>query len=315
MSRAALAARARARYHGAFRTSGETQMESPVEPRQPASEPAAVEAAEPGAVHGYGATRVVLVEPSHPGNVGAAARALKTMGFGRLVLVNPRLPGVLSDPEALALASGAGDVLASARIVTSLEQALSGTHWSLALTARLREYGPPTLTPRAAATQACVCAEAGEIALVFGNERTGLANADVERCTALAHIPANPIYSSLNLAQAVQVLCYELRLAYLADSDSVPPGPSAAADAGQAGQAGHAAASGTRARALAASDDIEGLFAHLEKALVALDFLDPQNPKKLMPRLRRLFGRTGLEAEEVNILRGIAKHILLKLEP
>jgi tRNA/rRNA methyltransferase len=132
-----------------------------------------------------------------------------------------------------------------------------------------------------------------------------LSNADVERCAALAHIPANPAYSSLNLAQAVQVLAYELRLAYLED---------AAAQAGRPAQPDDAQAS-VKARALAASDEIEGLFAHLEQALVALDFLDPGSPKKLMSRLRRLFGRTALEAEEVNILRGIAKHILLKCKP
>ena len=157
----------------------------------------------------------MLVEPSHPGNVGAAARALKTMGFSRLVLVAPRVPHVQSDPEAIAMASGADDVLASAHVVPTLADALSGVHWSIALTARLREYGPPQLTPRAAAGAAREQAVHGEIALVFGNERTGLSNEDVERCSALAHIPANPAYSSLNLAQAVQVLAYELRTMYL----------------------------------------------------------------------------------------------------
>ncbi len=234
----------------------------------------------------------MLVEPSHPGNVGAAARALKTMGFSRLVLVAPRVADVKNDPEAIAMASGADDVLASAHVVPTLADALSGAHWSLALTARSREYGPPQLAPRAAAAQAHEHAAHGDIALVFGNERTGLSNEDVERCSALAHIPANPAYSSLNLAQAIQVLSYELRIAYLVE------GESAQTPAGNAG-------------VLAASDEIERMYVHLENALIALDFLDPGNPKKLMSRLRRLFARAGLEREEVNIVRGIAKHILL----
>lgn len=243
---------------------------------------------------GFTSTRFVLVEPSHPGNVGAAARALKTMGFSRLVLVAPRVPHVQSDPEAVAMASGADDVLASAHVVSTLGEALSGVHWSIALTARTREYGPPRLAPRAAAAHACTQVERGDIALVFGNERTGLANEHVEQCSALAHIPANPAYSSLNLAQAVQVLAYELRVAFLEQTSE--PAQQPAADTGT----------------LAQSDEIERMYLHLENALIALDFLDPRNPKKLMPRLRRLFARTGLEREEVNILRGIAKHILLK---
>lgn len=243
---------------------------------------------------GFTSTRFVLVEPSHPGNVGAAARALKTMGFSRLVLVAPRVPHVQSDPEAVAMASGADDVLASAHVVSTLGEALSGVHWSIALTARTREYGPPRLAPRAAAAHACTQVESGDIALVFGNERTGLANEHVEQCSALAHIPANPAYSSLNLAQAVQVLAYELRVAFLEQTSESAQQP--AADTGT----------------LAQSDEIERMYLHLENALIALDFLDPRNPKKLMPRLRRLFARTGLEREEVNILRGIAKHILLK---
>lgn len=251
---------------------------------------------------GFTSTRFILVEPSHPGNVGAAARALKTMGFSRLVLVSPRVPHVQSDPEAIAMASGADDVLASAHVVPTLADALSGVHWSIALTARLREYGPPQWTPRAAAGVAREQAAHGEIALVFGNERTGLSNEDVERCSALAHIPANPAYSSLNLAQAVQVLAYELRTMYLS-TDSATVAAHVAAGQGEA--------AGPRA----ASDEIESMFVHLESALVALEFLDPANPKKLMSRLRRLFARSGLEREEVNIVRGIAKHILLKTGP
>jgi tRNA/rRNA methyltransferase len=255
---------------------------------------------------GFTSTRFVLVEPSHPGNVGAAARALKTMGFSRLVLVSPRVPNVQSDPEAIAMASGADDVLASAHVVPTLADALTGVHWSIALTARLREYGPPQSTPRAAAAVAQEQALHGEIALVFGNERTGLSNEDVERCSALAHIPANPAYSSLNLAQAVQVLAYELRTTYLSAHQPV------AAARSVANMPTLHAAEGEPSGARAPSDEIESMFTHLETALIAIGFLDPANPKKLMSRLRRLFARSGLEREEVNIVRGIAKHILLK---
>ncbi|WP_233863134.1 RNA methyltransferase [Paraburkholderia adhaesiva] len=248
---------------------------------------------------GFTSTRFVLVEPSHPGNIGAAARALKTMGFSRLVLVAPRVPQAQRDPEAIAMASGADDVLAGAHVVPTLADALAGTQWSLALTARMREYGPPPGTPREAVLDACrQVAAHGDIAIVFGNERTGLSNDDVERCSALAHIPANPAYSSLNLAQAVQLLSYELRLAYLASGEPGATLPTAGlAPAGSP---------------LATSEDIERMYVHLENALIALDFLDPANPKKLMSRLRRLFARSGLEREEVNIVRGIAKHILLQ---
>lgn len=239
----------------------------------------------------FARVRFVLVSPSHPGNVGAAARAIKTMGFSELVLVAPRLADVKTDPEAQAMASGADDVLAQARVVASLDDALLGVHWSVALSARPREYGPPLTAPRAAAEQAMAAiGEGANVALVFGNERTGLSNEDVARCSAIAHIPANPVYSSLNLAQAIQVLAYEMRLAcqqtVVPDSVSLP--------------------------VRASADDIEGMYLHFEEALIALTFLDPNNPKKLMARVRQLFGRSGLEREEVNILRGIAKHILLQ---
>ncbi|MGI4855676.1 MAG: RNA methyltransferase [Janthinobacterium lividum] len=248
--------------------------------------------------------RFVLVEPSHPGNVGAAARAVKTMGFGELVLVHPRHATVREEPEAIAMASGADDVLAAARIVDDLDAALAGVQWSLALSARPREYGPPLLGPREAGAQgAAVAAQGGGVALVFGNERTGLANHDVERCRAIAHIPANPAYSSLNLAQAVQVLAYEMRLACL---DAARLSASAPATPGLPGSAGAESDAG------ASAEDIAGMFGHLEAALVRLDFLDPANPKKLMSRLRQLFARTALTREEVNIFRGIAKHVLAR---
>ncbi|MES2070868.1 MAG: RNA methyltransferase [Pseudomonadota bacterium] len=233
--------------------------------------------------------RFVLVETSHPGNIGAVARAIKTMGFSELVLVNPRFPDALDNADAVAFASGAQDILQSARIVGSIDEALAGCHFVAAVSARLREFSPPVFAPRAIAEH--LSKELTQpVALVFGNERYGLPNEIVVNCNALINIPANPDYSSLNLAQAVQLLAYECRVAELGDQRPV-------SDIGFHGDA-------------ASLSDIDGMYAHLEQALVAIDFLDPENPKKLMPRLKRLFARTQLEQEEVNILRGIAKKIL-----
>lgn len=246
--------------------------------------------------------RFVLNETSHPGNVGSAARAIKTMGFGQLVLAAPRAGAdVLRDPEAIALASGADDVLANARICASLDEALQGVSWAVALSARTREYGPPNAEPRESAALAVQHAGQGEaVAFVFGSERTGLANADVERCNALVHIPANPVYSSLNLSQAVQLIAWEMRMACLDVQRAAGEVPLAPAVPTLSVADDH----------LATRDDVEGMITHLERALVELDFLDPDNPKKLMTRLRRLFTKSQLEREEVNILRGISKHIL-----
>jgi tRNA/rRNA methyltransferase len=177
----------------------------------------------------------------------------------------------------------------AARIVESFSEALEGCNFAAAVSARLREFSPPIVTPHNLAEQ--LAADPGlQVALVFGNERFGLPNEIVEKCNVLINIPANPDYSSLNLAQAVQVLTYECRMAAI-------DGVSHATDIGFQGQA-------------AAVAQIEGMYAHLEQALIAIDFLDADNPKKLMPRLKRLFSRTQLEVEEVNILRGIAKQIL-----
>jgi tRNA/rRNA methyltransferase len=238
--------------------------------------------------------RFILVETSHPGNIGAVARAMKTMGFAELVLVNPRFPDAVTQEEAVAFASGALDVLNGARIVSSIDEALQGCNYAAALTARLREFSPPVMTPRQLAGQ--LAATPGlNAALVFGNERYGLPNEVVEKCNALINIPANPLYSSLNLAQAVQVLAYECRMVEQGDA----PQEFVIGFQGQA----------------ANNAQIDGMYSHLEEALVAIDFLDPDNPKKLMPRLRRLFSRTQLETEEVNILRGIATQILKKTKP
>ncbi|MBD8533338.1 MULTISPECIES: RNA methyltransferase [unclassified Massilia] len=235
--------------------------------------------------------RFVLVETSRAGNIGSVARAMKTMGFTELVLVAPRCADPLTDPEAVAFASGALDVLSNARIVGSIGEALEGCNFAAAVSARLREFSPPVWTPRAFAEHA---AGQGEVnaALILGNERVGLPNEIVEKCNVLINIPANPTYSSLNLSQAAQVLAYECRMAAIGDGVSETP----------VGFHG-AAASVTQ---------IEGMYAHLEEALVSIGFLNADNPKKLMPRLKRLFARTQLETEEVNILRGIARQILKK---
>ncbi len=233
--------------------------------------------------------RVILVETSRPGNIGAAARAMKTMGFSDLVLVNPRFENEMEQEEAVAFASGAQDVMAAAKIVGSIGEALDGCNFAAAVSARLREFSPPVVTPRALAGQ--LAADVGlHAALVFGNERFGLPNEAVEKCNVLINIPANPDYSSLNLAQAVQVLTYECRMAVVADT------PLSTA-IGFQGQAANLA-------------QVDGMYVHLEQALVAIEFLDADNPKKLMPRIKRLLSRTQLEVEEVNILRGIAKQIL-----
>ena len=233
--------------------------------------------------------RFVLVETSRAGNVGSVARAMKTMGFSELVLVSPRCDDPLNDAEAVAFASGAGDVLANARIVGSIAEALDGCNFAAAVSARLREFSPPVWTPRAFAAHA---AGQGELrpALVLGNERVGLPNEIVQQCNVLINIPSNPDYSSLNLSQAAQVLAYECRLA--ATGDTVE----------ERGVGFHGDA--------ASMAQIDGMYAHLEEALVAIGFLNANNPKKLMPRLKRLFSRTGLETEEVNILRGIARAII-----
>ena len=235
--------------------------------------------------------RFVLVETSRPGNIGAAARAIKTMGFSELWLVNPRSADAAMHEEAVAFASGAQDVLQRARVVGSIDEALADCNFAAAVSARLREFSPPVLSPRAFAEELSANTSM-QAALVLGNERFGLPNEIVEKCNVLINIPANPDYSSLNLAQAVQVLAYECRIA--ASVEVVERSP-----IGFHGEA-------------AGLTEIEGMFRHLEQALTAIDFLKPDNPKKLMPRLKRLLARRGLEVEEVNILRGIAKQILVK---
>jgi tRNA/rRNA methyltransferase len=233
--------------------------------------------------------RFVLVETSRAGNVGSVARAMKTMGFHELVLVAPRCADPLQDPEAVAFASGALDVLQGARIVPDIGAALEGCNFAAAVSARLREFSPPVWTPRGFAGHV---AETPELrpALILGNERAGLPNSIVEGCNVLINIPANPDYSSLNLSQAAQVLAYDCRLAAQGENRT-QSGVGFQGDAASLAQ-------------------IEGMYVHLERALTEIGFLNPDNPGKLMPRLKRLFARTGLETEEVNILRGIARQVL-----
>jgi tRNA/rRNA methyltransferase len=235
--------------------------------------------------------RVILVQTSRPGNIGSVARAMKTMGFSDLVLVAPRVEGACQHEEAVAFASGAQDILAAARVVDNMAEALDGINFTAAVSARLREFSPPVVTPREFAGQLAAGAEL-RAALIFGNERFGLPNEIVEACNVLVNIPANPDYSSLNLAQAAQVLAYECRMAAL-------DGQRAASPVGFQGEAASAA-------------QIEGMYLHLEQALVEVGFLDASNPRKLMPRLKRLFARAGLETEEVNILRGIARQVMAR---
>ena len=232
--------------------------------------------------------RIVLCAPSHPGNVGATARAMQTMGLSRLTLVNPqRFP----DPEADALASGATAVLRSAKVVTTLDSALSGAVLAIGFSARPREFAGAVLPVRSAAAEALRYAQAGEVALVFGHEMSGLSNAELARCQIVATIPTDADFASLNLAAAVQVAAYELRVA--AFDGTVWQAPTFEP---------------------ATQDEIAQLFEHGERALIALAFLRPAHPKRLLPRLRRLFARARLEKEEVNILRGILARIEERLD-
>jgi tRNA (cytidine32/uridine32-2'-O)-methyltransferase len=226
--------------------------------------------------------RIVLVGTQHPGNIGSAARAMKTMGLSRLVLVEPsRFPHA----EADALAAGADDVLAAATVHQDLADALADCSLVLGCTARSRRVALAEQPPREAALRVLDNARSGgEIALVFGRERTGLTNDELQLCHGAVHIPANPEYSSLNLAAAVQVMSYELRMAML--------GAQASGESG-------------RSEVPAAHAELEGFFAQLAQTLDAIDFHKGRAPESAMRKLRRLFLRTGLDVREVRLLRGI----------
>ena len=235
-------------------------------------------------------TRFVLIHTSHAGNVGAVARAMKVMGFDDLVLVAPRWADVLSRPEAVERASGATDVLARARVVANLSEALDGMSHVCATAMTPRDFGPPTLAPRTHFAQLLAAPVAPEgVAFLFGSERFGMRNEDVYRSHACLSIPTAPDYGSLNIAAAVQLIAYDWREAL----------------GGQAVATG--AAHGPDEARLADAAQVAAMLAHLEGALVDIGFLNPAAPKKLMPRLNQLFNRAQVTQEEIHILRGIAR--------
>lgn len=228
-------------------------------------------------------TRFILLHTSHPGNVGAVARAMKVMGFSDLVLVAPRHADVLVQEEAVAMASGAADILVRARVVGTLAEALDGVTYACATAMTPRDFGPPTHAPRE--LFAGLAGSRHRVGFVFGSERYGMSNEDVYRCHATLSIPTNPAYGSLNVSQAVQVIAYEWRQAL----------------------GGYGAPARAPDPALASAQAVQGLLAHWEQALVEIGFLDPAAPKKLVPRLNQLFNRAQVTEEEVHLLRGIAK--------
>ena len=258
-------------------------------------------------------TRFVLINTSHAGNVGAAARAMKTMGFDDLVLVAPRWANVLRREETIQRASGALDVLENARIVATLDEALDGMSHLCATAMTPRDFGPPTAAPRAhfelllkqellgfggkalevkstsnpEDPSAAAAGQAG-VAFLFGSERFGMTNEDVYRCHVALSIPTNPGFGSLNLGAAIQVIAYEWRMAL----------------------GGFPVLDATPQRALADAAQVAGMLGHWEQALTTIGFLDPAAPKKLMPRLNQLFNRAQLSPEEIHILRGVAKAMI-----
>ena len=234
--------------------------------------------------------RVVLVNTSHPGNIGGTARAMKNMGLSRLVLVDPM---DFPSGEAVARASGATDILDSAQVVPTLEDALVGCSLVLGTSARDRRIPWPLLDPRECATTSLQhTQQGGEVALVFGREYAGLTNDELQRCQFHVHIPANPEFSSLNLATAVQVLAYEVRMAWLAAE-------------GQPTKQEKLETTAMLNSLPVTADELERFYSHLESTLVDIGFLDPEKPRHLMSRLRRLYGRAGVSKLEMNILRGV----------
>ena len=230
-------------------------------------------------------TRFVLLGTSHPGNVGATARAMKVMGFGDLVLVAPRYPNVKNKAEAISLASGALDVLDGARVVDTLAEALDGISFACATAMTPRDFGPPTHAPRE--LFASLAPSAHRVAFVFGSERYGMSNEDVYKCHACLSIPTAPGYGSLNLAQAVQLIAYDWRQA-LGGFDVLPR---------------------TTDVHLADAVAVQGALDHWQQVLVEIGFMNPQQPQKLLPRLHQALNRLQVSEEEIHLLRGIAKAV------
>ncbi|HDZ16166.1 MAG TPA: RNA methyltransferase [Methylophaga aminisulfidivorans] len=227
--------------------------------------------------------RFILVGTTHPGNIGAAARAMKTMGITQLHLVEPK---IYPSAEATARASGADDVLHNAVVHNSLAEALAGCHYSFAMSARLRHLPMPIMNPREAVTKFEGFAEDTQIAIVFGREHSGLSNEELDQCQYLINIPANPDYSSLNLAAAVQVIAYEIKMSF-----------QPTIHVGRVGET----------RETITNDDLSHLYEHFEQSLKEIGFLDPANPKNLMRRIRRLFNRADLDRNELQIMHGILR--------
>ena len=237
-------------------------------------------------------SRFILINTSHAGNVGACARAMKVMGFEDLVLVAPRWANVLRREETIQRASGALDVLGRARIVATLEEALDGITHLCATAMTPRDFGPPTVAPRQhfeSLVKALPDSAAPlGVAFLFGSERFGMTNEDVYRCHVALSIPTNPAFGSLNLGAAIQVIAYEWRLAL----------------------GGFAVQAATPEPVLADARQMAGMLSHLQEALVSVGFLDPESPKKLMPRLNQLFNRAALTQEDIHVLRGVAKAMM-----
>ncbi|MDQ3229634.1 MAG: RNA methyltransferase [Pseudomonadota bacterium] len=238
--------------------------------------------------------RIVLVGTQHPGNLGAAARAMKTMGLSRLVLVAPEKK---PDAVSVSMSAGAHELLFDAPVFATLAEAVADCRHVMGCTARARRIALPEHAPRAGAHRAVsIAAEGGEVAIVFGRERTGLDNDELQLCHAALHIPADPDFSSLNLAAAVQVLAYELRMALLEHAASAQrdaaPGRAVQVDA-------------ATPEPIASHAELEGFFAQLAETLHAIDFHKGRAPDSAMRKLRRLFLRADLDAREVRLLRGI----------
>ena len=249
------------------------------------------------AVDAFAQLRTILVETSHPGNVGSTARALKTMGFHDLCLVNPKMPGIAYEPEAVALASGAIDVLEGSAVEADLNAAVTGCTLVLGLTSRDREFGPPGLDWLEARERIVAQLSQGKrVALMFGPERTGLDNAHLALCSHRVWLEANPAYPSLNLAQAVMVCAYSLREGLIKEL----------------GSAGADLAPRLPPEDLADPAAVAAMLEHLRLGLESIGYLNPENPKKLMARLAALFARAELQTEEIDLLRGIAKQMLLR---
>jgi tRNA (cytidine32/uridine32-2'-O)-methyltransferase len=230
--------------------------------------------------------RIVLVETSHTGNMGSTARAMKTMGLTNLYLVNPL---VKPDSQAIALSAGASDVIGNATIVDTFDEAIAGCSLAVGTSARSRSLPWPMLEPRECGQRSAMESEHAPVAIVFGRERVGLTNDELQKCHYHVAIPANPEYSSLNLAMAVQIIAYEIRVAHL---DRI---------------AAHQPVAEEEPYPLV--DDLERFYAHLEETLHATGFIRPTHPGNIMSRLRRLFTRARPEAQELNILRGILASI------